>query len=163
MPRRSTRGSGSRWHGCEESLIALGEAGAGLGAYLEGLDADPARQELVERRVAAIDDLARKHRVEGSALPAKLDELQRHARGPRAVGDWRSAASTNVSRGCARVMTRPRRSSVRRGAARRASSRTAVTGLMRQLGMPGGRFEIGVESDADAEPQPRVRTASSSW
>ena len=64
----------------EESLIALREAGAGLGAYLEGLDADPARQELVERRVAAIDDLARKHRVEGSALPAKLEVLAIDAR-----------------------------------------------------------------------------------
>jgi DNA repair protein RecN (Recombination protein N) len=28
-----------------------------------------------------------------------------------------------------------------------------VTALMRQLGMPGGRFEIAVESDAGADPQ----------
>ena len=42
------------------------------------------------------------------------------------------------------------------GSARRAAARKlahAVTGLMRQLGMPGGRFEIAVESDAEAEPQ----------
>jgi len=60
----------------DESLIALREAGAELGAYLEGLDADPARQDEVERRVAAIEDLARKHRVEAAALPAKLRELR---------------------------------------------------------------------------------------
>ena len=75
-PRRSTRASGSRSHGWRNRSSRFGEAGAGLGTYLEGLDADPARQELVERRVAAIDDLARKHRVAGSALPAKLDELR---------------------------------------------------------------------------------------
>ncbi len=42
------------------------------------------------------------------------------------------------------------------GAARRTAAKklgTAVTGLMRQLGMPGGRFEIAVESDGTAEPQ----------
>ena len=55
----------------EESLIALARGGSRLGAYLENLDADPARQEQVERRVAAIEDLARKHRVAGSALPGR--------------------------------------------------------------------------------------------
>ena len=39
----------------------------------------------------------------------------------------------------------------RRGAARKLAN--AVTGLMRQLGMSGGRFEIAVESDAGSEPQ----------
>jgi DNA repair protein RecN (Recombination protein N) len=42
-------------------------------------------------------------------------------------------------------------------AARCAAARklgTAVTSLMRQLGMPGGSFEVTVESDAAADPQP---------
>jgi len=42
--------------------------------------------------------------------------------------------------------------SVDEAAARKLA--TAVTALMRQLGMPGGRFEVSVESDADSEPGP---------
>ena len=137
----------------EESLIALGDAGACLGAYLEGLDADPARQELVERRVAAIDDLARKHRIEGSALPAKLDELR------TTLADLERSELTlgGLDERIAGLRTRYAASASDLGSARRGAARklaTAVTGLMRQLGMPGGRFEIGVESDAEAEPQP---------
>ena len=137
----------------EESLIALGDAGTCLGAYLEGLDADPARQELVERRVAAIDDLARKHRIEGPALPAKLDELR------TMLADIERSELTlgGLDDRIAGLRTRYAASASDLGAARRGAARklaTAVTGLMRQLGMPGGRFEIGVESDADAEPQP---------
>ena len=60
----------------EESLIALGEAGSQLAVYLDGLDTDPARQDVVERRVAALEDLARKHRVEAAVLPSKLEELR---------------------------------------------------------------------------------------
>ena len=53
----------------EQSLIGLREASALLAGYLETLDADPARQDQVERRVAAIEDLARKHHVTAAALP----------------------------------------------------------------------------------------------
>ncbi len=136
----------------EESLIALREAGAGLGAYLEGLDADPARQELVERRVAAIDDLARKHRVGGAALPAKLDEL----RSMLADIERSATALGGLDERISGLRTGYEAAAAELGAARRDAARklaNAVTGLMRQLGMPGGRFEIGIESDAAAEPQ----------
>jgi DNA repair protein RecN (Recombination protein N) len=136
----------------EESLIALREAAAALAAYLEGLDADPARQELVERRVAAIDDLARKHRVAGSALPSKLDEL----RAMLADIERSETALGGLDDRIAELRARYGAAATELGAARRNAGRklaNAVTGLMRQLGMPGGRFEIGIESDAAAEPQ----------
>ena len=60
----------------EEAVIALGESGSARGAYLEALDADPARQEFVERRVAALEDLARKHRVPPQQLPRQLNDLR---------------------------------------------------------------------------------------
>jgi DNA repair protein RecN (Recombination protein N) len=135
----------------EESLIALREAGASLGAYLEGLDADPARQELVERRVAAIEELARKHRVEPSALPAKLDELKGLLEGL----EQSESTLGGLDGRLADLRRRYAAAAAGLGAARRAAARklaAAVTSLMRQLGMPGGRFEVGVESDADADP-----------
>ncbi len=56
----------------EEASIACGEAVSGLRRYMDSLNADPARQEWVEGRLAAIEALARKHRVE----PADLCDLR---------------------------------------------------------------------------------------
>jgi DNA repair protein RecN (Recombination protein N) len=138
----------------EEALIALRESGRELPAYLGGLDADPARQEAVERRVAAIEDLARKHRVEAPALPEKLEELRRQL----ASLEQSDLALGGLDERIAEpVATLPRGS---RGAflgpahRPRASLRRQVTALVRQLGMPGGRFEATVEADAAADPAP---------
>jgi DNA repair protein RecN (Recombination protein N) len=137
----------------EESLIALRESGARLGAYLETLDADPARQEQVERRVAAIEDLARKHRVEAAALPATREELRSQLQlveqSELALGglDDRIAGIRRQYAAAAADLT-----AARRQAARRLG--TAVTGLMRQLGMPGGKFEVAVDTDPHQDPSP---------
>jgi DNA repair protein RecN (Recombination protein N) len=136
----------------EESLIALRESGARLGAYLETLDADPARQEQVERRVAAIEDLARKHRVESAELPAKaedlLSQLQLLEQSELALGglDERIAGIRRCYDTAAAELTAARRSAARRLG-------TAVTALIRQLGMPGGKFEIAIETDTSRDPE----------
>ncbi|HTL49948.1 MAG TPA: DNA repair protein RecN [Steroidobacteraceae bacterium] len=137
----------------EEAQIALRESGRELGAYLGGLDADPARQEAVEHRIAAIEDLARKHRVEPTAIPEKLEELRRQLGSLEQSElvleglDGRIASVAGLYRSAAAELT-----SARRTAARKLA--TAVTALIRQLGMPGGRFEVGVETDASADPAP---------
>jgi len=137
----------------EESLIALRESGRELAGYLGGLEADPARQEAVERRVAAIEDLARKHHVAATALPEKLEELQRELgtleQSELVLGDLdgRIAALLRRYADAASAL------SAARGAAARELA-TAVTALMRQLGMPGGRFEILIDTDQNAEPAP---------
>ncbi len=52
-----------------EAMINTQEAAEALRHYLDALDIDPARQEEIERHAAALEALARKHRVEraGSA------------------------------------------------------------------------------------------------
>jgi len=40
-----------------------------LRRYADSLEADPARQEQIESRLAALEDAARKHRVETAQLP----------------------------------------------------------------------------------------------
>jgi DNA repair protein RecN (Recombination protein N) len=135
----------------EQSLIALREGSALLGAYLETLDADPARQDQVERRVAAIEDLARKHHVTASALPQKLAELQEQLhsieQSELKLGglDERIAAVRTHYDGAASKLSAARRNAAKRLAA-------AVTNLMRQLGMPGGKFEAAIETDAGQAP-----------
>lgn len=136
----------------EESLIALREAGSGLGAYLERLDADPARQDEVERRVAAIEDLARKHRVAAAGLPARLAEL----RGQLAKLEQSEVTLGDLDARLADLRGRYDAAASGLTDARQAAARklgAAVTALMRQLGMPGGRFEVAVESNARALPQ----------
>ena len=136
----------------EDSRIALRESGAALSAYLDGLDADPSRQEVVERRVAAIEDLARKHRAEAGELPARLAEL----RVELAALEQSEEAQGTLDARIAELRRRYGAAAAELGTARRAAAKklgTAVTGLMRQLGMPGGRFEVSVESDAAADPQ----------
>jgi DNA repair protein RecN (Recombination protein N) len=136
----------------EESLIALRETGGRLGAYLETLDADPARHEAVERRLSAIDDLARKHRVGPAELPDKFGELRSQLQllehSELALGglDDRIAGIRRAYDAAAAELT-----AARRAAARRLG--TAVTSLMRQLGMPGGKFEIAIETDAARNPE----------
>jgi DNA repair protein RecN (Recombination protein N) len=135
----------------EESLLALGEAGSGLGAYLESLDADPGRQEEVERRVAAIEDLARKHRVEAAGLPARLLEL----RGQLAELEQSEVTLGGLDARLAELRVRYDAAAAQLTEARRTAARkltAVVTALMRQLGMPGGRFEVVVESDTGGLP-----------
>ena len=135
----------------EEAVIGLGEAGGTLGAYLEALDADPARQEFVERRVAAVEDLARKHRVPPEQLPRQLDDLRRQL----ATLEQSELALDGLEQRIALILAQYRVAASALSVGRRAAAKrlaSAVTSLMRQLGMPGGRFEISVESNAAADP-----------
>jgi DNA repair protein RecN (Recombination protein N) len=135
----------------EEAVIGLGEAGGALGAYLEALDADPARQEFVERRVAAVEDLARKHRVPPEQLPGQLDDLRRQL----ATLEQSELALGDLEQRITGILAQYRVAASALSAARRAAAKrlaSAVTNLMRQLGMPGGRFEIAVEPNAEAAP-----------
>ena len=59
----------------DESLIALREGIESAERYEADLEADPQRQEWVEQRLAAIESIARKHRVEPAALGTLQAEL----------------------------------------------------------------------------------------
>ncbi len=135
----------------EEAGIAIKEAGGELAGYLDMLDVDPQRQEWVERRMAAIEELARKHRVAAGELPAQLESLASE------LGQLENSEITlsELQRRLAEARKRydsgaARLSKARRGAAARLAE--SVTGLMALLGMPGGKFEIEVASTTTGEP-----------
>jgi DNA repair protein RecN (Recombination protein N) len=132
-----------------EASILTQEAADALRRYLDGLDIDPARQDEIERRAAALEALARKHRVGVLELPAqralveqellKLDNLQLSL----AAIEKQLAELTRDYRAAARAL-----SAARTAAARQLEQQ--VTRLMQALGMAGGRFAVTV-SPSDSE------------
>lgn len=135
------------------ALIQCDEAVAALRAYAEGTELDPARLQQVEQRLGAVHDLARKHRVEPEALPARLEELRTELDELEHAGE----RAAEVEREVERCATAYREAAERLHAAREAAAgRLAeqVSAAMQDLGMPGGAFEARVDWRADARPAP---------
>ncbi len=131
----------------DESLIALRDGVGAVQRYEASLEADPTRQEWVEQRLAALESVARKHRIEPGgllALQAQLaGELERLASVEASLGTLETRVAEVEARfraACAEL------SSARQQIARHLSER--VTALMQTLGMPGGSFEIRVQPAA---------------
>lgn len=131
----------------DEALIQLQEAGRELSAYLDSLDVDPRRQEFVERRMASVEELARKHRVPPDELPGQLARLAEEQK-------TLENAETRLGELEARLAGVRREydaAAEKLSAARRKAGKAlgrAVTDLMRVLGMPGGTFEVRIEAAA---------------
>jgi len=131
------------------ALIQCDEAVTALRDYADGSDLDPARLEEVEQRLAAIHDLARKHRVEAERLAGvadqlrtELDELE-HADERAAELEREMERLATTYREAARCLHDARA----RAAARLAEQ---VTAVMQELGMDGGRLEVAVEPGEEA-------------
>ena len=134
----------------ESAGIQVAEAGDALQRYAEGLDVDPARRDQVEERLAALQAVARKHRVAADELPGlrdrlhgELDELENAEERGKALEDQAAAAETAYRDGAAVL-------SGERGRAAQAFG-AAVTEAMAGLGMPGGVFEARVAPLPDGE------------
>ena len=137
----------------DAALIDLDEAAAQLARVRDDLDLDPDRLAELDRRLARLHDLARKHRCEPrqlierrEAMAAELEQLRAgegelerlRAQREALFRGWREAATAL-------------------GRARQAASKRlgrAVSGLMAELGMPGGRFDAALEPLDGSEPDP---------
>ncbi|MCE3285703.1 MAG: hypothetical protein K0R70_1959, partial [Steroidobacteraceae bacterium] len=127
----------------EEASIAAREALSSLRRYVDALEADPVRQEWVESRLAALEAVARKHRVEPRELPAlrerleaEFDELEAGATSEAQLQQKLDAARGRYVQAAGRLTT------ARRAAAQALDAR--VTAFMQALGMPGGVFATRV-------------------
>jgi DNA repair protein RecN (Recombination protein N) len=126
-----------------EAAILTQEAAEALRRYVDDLDIDPARQDEIERRAAALEALARKHRVAVLQLPehllrveqevAALDNVQLSL----ATLEGELAELTGRYRAAAQAL-----SDARSTAAQRLG--TQVTKLMQTLGLAGGEFAVQV-------------------
>ena len=124
------------------ALIQVDEAAHGLRRYQERLDLDPARLQEVEARIAAINDVARKHRVQPEALPELLADWRRElAELEERADPTRLAAAEAEARKHWEEAAR-KLSAVRRPAAERLSRE--VSEAMQTMAMAGGSFEVAL-------------------
>jgi DNA repair protein RecN (Recombination protein N) len=132
----------------DESLIALREGVEAVERYESDLDADPQRQEWVEQRLAAMESLARKHRVEVGGLLTLQSELQQEFQRL----DSLEASMAQIEKNLEQAQQKFRAACTKLTTARQTAARslsTNITALMQTLGMPGGKFQIDVRP-ADA-------------
>jgi DNA repair protein RecN (Recombination protein N) len=133
----------------EEAMISTREAAQALRHYLGALDIDPARQEEIERRAAALEGLARKHRLGVLELPGQMLRIEKeladlaNAQHSLAALEVELAGLSRDYRAAAGQLTQARKT-----AAGRLASH--ITRLMQALGMASGLFSISV-TPSDAE------------
>jgi DNA repair protein RecN (Recombination protein N) len=135
----------------DEADIRVKETSRMLQRYLEGLEPDPQRAEAVERRLFAIEELARKHRVAPDVLADKQAELTLQLSGmTHAAADLETIRAQLIS-ATTNYQELARQLSARRVTAARALAKE-ISARMQELGMSGGRFLIDVAPSAGAEP-----------
>ena len=136
----------------DEATIQIREAARELSRYLETLDIDPARQEEVERRLAAVEELSRKHRVQPAELAGRAVLLEKE------LADLDSADNnlTALKKSQADALESYRKLATQLSAGRQTAARSLskdITARMQTLGMAGGRFLIDI-NQANGEPAP---------
>ncbi len=137
----------------EGASIQVSEAVDALQRYADSIDMDPDRRDWVEERLDALQSVARKHRVEPGglmeqqdALQAEFDELSHADERGRELDEETSKAGQQY-RQLAEALSSDRRSAA-------TGFSEAVTAAMAGLGMPGGVFEINMETLADDATKP---------
>jgi len=134
----------------DEATIQIREAARELSRYLETLDIDPARQEEVERRLAAIEELSRKHRIPATELTTRAAELEQQL----AELDSADNALSALRKTQAEALDAYRKLATQLSASRQTAARALskdITARMQTLGMAGGRFLIDI-TQTSGEP-----------
>ena len=127
----------------EPARIGVDEAARALRGYRQKLDVDPAELARIEERLAAVHDLARKHRVRPEALPALLAETE-----SRLATLAESADAARLAQRAAEAEASYRELAGELSAKRELAAHdleARVTEVMQSLAMTGGRLEIGLE------------------
>ncbi len=134
----------------DEATIQIREAARELSRYLETLDIDPARQEEVERRLAAIEELSRKHRVTSGDLVSRATQLENELTELDSADNNLNALKKQQ----AEALDAYRKLATQLSLARQASARALskdISNRMQTLGMAGGRLLIDV-TQPNTEP-----------
>jgi len=131
------------------ALINIDEATSELRNYISTLEIDPQRLDILEQRLADIQNLSRKHNISSDTLytllPKLSEELDNLENADVRLGNLESeiqqAATTYLA--SAKDLSKKRQT-----AAKKLSK--LVTASMQTLGMEGGKFEASVTTQTDA-------------
>jgi DNA repair protein RecN (Recombination protein N) len=137
----------------EEAELHVKDASHTLLQYLDALEMDPQRADAIERRLAAVEELARKHRIAGEALPERRAAISGELSSLETAAADRGALRAQVAAALSAYQESARQLSVRRTSAARALAKD-ISARMQELGMAGGRFLIDVSPLENAEPAP---------
>jgi DNA repair protein RecN (Recombination protein N) len=135
----------------EEAAIHIREAARELARYAESLDPDATRQDEVERRLAAIEELARKHRVTPAELPARARQLGGELEGLERAEVDLAVLRKELAAALQRYGAQAHDLSTRRKIAARRLAKE-ISARMQTLGMAGGRFEAEVAQNGNTDP-----------
>ncbi|MBM0105210.1 DNA repair protein RecN [Steroidobacter sp. S1-65] len=133
----------------EESLIALREGVEAVERYESDLDADPQRQEWVEQRLAAMESIARKHRIEIGGLLGLQAELRQEFQRL----DSLEASMAQIEKRLEEAQRKFSAACAKLSAARKSAAKSlgeSISALMQTLGMPGGKFQIDARAAESA-------------
>lgn len=125
------------------ALINVEEAASELRNYSSALEIDPQRLELLEQRLADIQNLSRKHNTSSdelhNLLPALSEELDKLENADVRLGNL----ETEIQQAQQTYLDSANQLSKKRGTAAKKLSRL-VTASMQTLGMEGGKFNVSV-------------------
>lgn len=131
----------------EPARIQLQEAVYGLRRYGERLELDPARLREVEARLEAVHAAARKYRISPEELPQRLAAARARLAELPGSGDAEALERLEREAHAACLEGAKRLSAARRKAAKKLSEQ--VTGMMQELAMEGGRFEVVLSAEPE--------------
>jgi DNA repair protein RecN (Recombination protein N) len=138
----------------DAAAIQVDEAGLLLARIRDDLDVDPARLEELERRLARLHELSRKHRVAPEELAAQRDRLAAELDALRNAAVRLQALDGEIATASAGWREAAHALGKARAKAAKALSK-ATTALIAELGMGGGRFEVALEPTGDDRPDPQ--------
>lgn len=127
----------------ETAGIQIAEAADELRRYNDAIDMDPARRDLVEERIDAMQTIARKHRANPDELPALLANLDAELDDLLNAEERGNALRQDVAAAEASFRQLAKSLSERRATAG-AKLSVAVSKAMHGLGMPGGEFSVAL-------------------
>jgi DNA repair protein RecN (Recombination protein N) len=132
----------------EEAAIQIREAARALTHYRDGLELDTTRQDEVERRLAAIEELARKNRVTPLELAARTAELVAELEAVERADMDLAVLRKDLAAALEEFKTLAAQLSAKRTTAGRALAKD-ITTRMQTLGMAGGRFQVEVTQEGE--------------
>lgn len=134
----------------DNALIQAREASDELRAYTDRVDLDPGRLDWLDQRLAAIQQVARKHRVKPEELPELLERSRAELARLDHADEHFDALERDIARLAAQFEALALKVRARRLQAAGELGRR-ITAAMHELGMPGGRFEIALEALSPGE------------